>query len=105
MKRRRGGGIGIDGRQRRAPLAGGRVSARPASRLHGLDGIRGVAALFVVLHHCWLLSFPGYPSDTGPWWLGWLIYGHFAVVVFIVLSGFSLSIAPARSGWQLAERP
>ena len=81
--------------------AGGRVKARPAARLHGLDGIRGVAALFVVLHHCWLLSFPGYPSNTGPWWLGWLIYGHFAVVVFIVLSGFSLSIAPARSGWQL----
>lgn len=77
------------------------MNARPASRLHGLDGIRGLAALFVVLHHCWLLSFPGYPRDTGPWWLGWLIYGHFAVVVFIVLSGFSLSIAPARSGWNL----
>jgi peptidoglycan/LPS O-acetylase OafA/YrhL len=77
------------------------VNARPSYRLHGLDGIRGVAALFVVLHHCWLLSFPGYPRNTGPWWLGWLIYGHFAVVVFIVLSGFSLSIAPARSGWQL----
>ena len=79
----------------------GRVSARPAARLHGLDGIRGMAALFVVLHHCWLLSFPGYPSNTGPWWLGWLVYGHFAVVVFIVLSGFSLAIAPSGSGWQL----
>ena len=77
------------------------MNARPYARLHGLDGIRGVAALFVVLHHCWLLSFPGYPRDTGPWWLGWLIYGHFAVVVFIVLSGFSLSIAPARSAWQI----
>jgi len=29
------------------------------------------------------------------------MYGHFAVVVFIVLSGFSLSIGPVRSGWQL----
>jgi peptidoglycan/LPS O-acetylase OafA/YrhL len=77
------------------------MNARPAARLHGLDGIRGLAALFVVLHHCWLLSFPGYPSNTGPWWLGWLVYGHFAVVIFIVLSGFSLAIAPARSGWQL----
>ena len=65
---------------RRPPLMRGRVIARPAARLHGLDGIRGVAALFVVLHHCWLLSFPGYPSNTGPWWLGWLVYGHFAVV-------------------------
>ncbi len=78
--------------------AGGAVER---ARLAGLDGIRGVAALFVMLHHCWLLSFPGYPSDTGPAWLGWLIYGHFAVVVFIVLSGFSLAVTPARSGWRL----
>jgi peptidoglycan/LPS O-acetylase OafA/YrhL len=77
------------------------VNARPAARLQGLDGIRGVAALFVVLHHCWLLSFPGYPLNTGPAWLGWLVYGHFAVVVFIALSGFSLAIAPSRSGWRL----
>ncbi len=106
MHGRRDGGVTIGGRRlRRARLAGGRVNARPAARLHGLDGIRGVAALFVVLHHCWLLSFPGYPSNTGPWWLGWLVYGHFAVVVFIVLSGFSLAIAPARSGVAASERP
>jgi peptidoglycan/LPS O-acetylase OafA/YrhL len=73
--------------------------ARP--RLAGLDGIRGLAALFVVLHHCWLMSFPGYPADNGPAWAGWLLYGHLAVVVFIVLSGFSLGVAPARSGWRL----
>ncbi|GAA4225314.1 peptidoglycan/LPS O-acetylase OafA/YrhL [Streptosporangium album] len=70
-------------------------------RLAGLDGIRGVAALFVMVHHCWLLSFPGYPANTGPAWLGWLLYGHFAVVVFIVLSGFSLAVSPARSAWRL----
>ncbi|WP_323373451.1 acyltransferase family protein [Plantactinospora alkalitolerans] len=66
----------------------------------GLDGIRGLAALYVVLHHCWLLAFPGYPVNTGPEWLGWLLHGRFAVVVFITLSGFSLAIAPARNGWQ-----
>jgi peptidoglycan/LPS O-acetylase OafA/YrhL len=71
------------------------------ARLVGLDGVRGLAALFVVLHHCFLLSFPGYPSNTGPWVLGWLIYGHFAVVVFIALSGFSLAVSPARHNWQL----
>ncbi|QYC38110.1 O-acetyltransferase OatA [Nonomuraea coxensis DSM 45129] len=71
------------------------------TRLGGLDGIRGLAALFVVLHHCWLLSFPGFPADTGPGWAGWLLYGHFAVVVFIALSGFSLAVSPARSGWRL----
>lgn len=71
------------------------------TRLDGLDGIRGLAATFVVLHHCWLLSFESYPSITGPRILGFLIYGHFAVVVFIALSGFSLAVAPARHDWQL----
>ncbi|MEU8173297.1 acyltransferase [Microbispora hainanensis] len=71
------------------------------SRLAGLDGIRGLAALFVVLHHCWLMSFPGFPADNGPFWAGWLLYGHFAVVVFIVLSGFSLAVGPARRDWRL----
>src|SRR4029450_13336607 len=70
-------------------------------RLVGLDGIRGLAALFVMLHHCWLLSFPGYPRATGPLWSNWLIYGHFAVVIFIVLSGFSLAVSPARHDWEL----
>lgn len=73
----------------------------PSARLAGLDGIRGLAALFVVLHHCRLMSFPGFPSDGGPPWLSWLLYGHLAVVVFIVLSGFSLAVSPARNGWRL----
>jgi peptidoglycan/LPS O-acetylase OafA/YrhL len=73
----------------------------PQRRLVGLDGIRGLAALFVMLHHCWLLSFPGYPRATGPLWSNWLVYGHFAVVIFIVLSGFSLAVSPARHDWEL----
>ncbi|MFI7462855.1 acyltransferase family protein [Nonomuraea sp. NPDC049646] len=85
----------------------GLTTERPAtrSRLAGLDGLRGLAALFVVLHHCWLLSFPGFPVNDAPWWTGWLLYGHFAVVVFIVLSGFSLAVSPARSGWRLGGIP
>jgi peptidoglycan/LPS O-acetylase OafA/YrhL len=78
-----------------------RTPQQQQRRLAGLDGIRGLAALFVVLHHCWLMSFPGFPANTGPWWTGWLAYGHLAVVVFIVLSGFSLAVAPARAGWRL----
>jgi peptidoglycan/LPS O-acetylase OafA/YrhL len=82
---------------------GGADAGRPreASRVPALDGIRGLAALYVVAHHCWLVTFHGYPANTGPRWLGWLVYGHLAVVVFIVLSGFSLAMAPARRGWQL----
>ncbi|MBU2664907.1 acyltransferase [Actinoplanes bogorensis] len=73
-------------------------------RVPGLDGIRGLAALYVVVHHCRLLAFPGYPADTGPAALGWLIHGRLAVVVFITLSGFSLALAPARNGWLVYAR-
>jgi peptidoglycan/LPS O-acetylase OafA/YrhL len=73
------------------------------SRLGGLDGIRGLAALFVVFHHCYLMAFPGYPESTGPFWAGWFIYGQFAVVIFIVLSGFSLAVSPAKHGWELGS--
>lgn len=70
-------------------------------RLVGLDGLRGLAALFVVFHHCYLFAFDTYPVNSGPWWAAWMFYGHFAVAIFIVLSGFSLSVQPARAGWQL----
>ena len=70
-------------------------------RLPGLDGVRGLAALFVVVNHVFLRAFPGYPVDRAPFWAAWFIYGRFAVVVFIVLSGFSLALSPARHGWRL----
>jgi peptidoglycan/LPS O-acetylase OafA/YrhL len=70
-------------------------------RLSGLDGLRGLAALFVVVNHIFLRTFPGYPVDHAPFWAGWFIYGRFAVVVFIVLSGFSLALSPARHDWRL----
>jgi len=70
-------------------------------RLAGLDGVRGLAALYVVVNHIFLRTFPGYPHDRAPWWAGWFIFGRFAVVVFIVLSGFSLALSPARHGWRL----
>ena len=77
------------------------VAEARAKSVLGLDGVRGLLALYVVVHHCWLLSFPGYPANTGPAWTGWLTYGRFAVVAFIVLSGFSLGLAPAARGWRL----
>ncbi len=73
----------------------------PQKRVAGLDGIRGLAALYVVINHVFLRAFPGYPVDHAPFWAGWFIYGRFAVVVFIVLSGFSLALSPARHGWRL----
>jgi peptidoglycan/LPS O-acetylase OafA/YrhL len=57
--------------------------------------------MFVVLHHIWLTVYPGFPHNIGPPWLGWLLYGHLAVVVFIVVSGYSLTLAPSRHGFTL----
>jgi peptidoglycan/LPS O-acetylase OafA/YrhL len=54
-----------------------------------------------VVNHVFLRAFPGYPVDRAPFWAAWFIYGRFAVVVFIVLSGFSLALSPARHGWRL----
>jgi peptidoglycan/LPS O-acetylase OafA/YrhL len=85
-----------------AQRAGGADSADSRSHLRGLDGLRGLAALYVVLFHCWLLTFPGFPRNSGPSWLGWLMYGRLAVVFFLVLSGFSLAISPARHGWEVS---
>jgi peptidoglycan/LPS O-acetylase OafA/YrhL len=69
-------------------------------QVRGLDGLRGLAALYVVLFHCWLYAFPGYPDSSAPPWLKGLMFGRVAVVFFLVLSGFSLAISPARRGWR-----
>lgn len=57
-----------------------------------LDGIRGLAALYVVLHH-FIGLHPGLPKALAlPF-----SFGHFSVGVFIVLSGFSLMLPVACS--------
>jgi peptidoglycan/LPS O-acetylase OafA/YrhL len=63
-----------------------------------LDGIRGLAALYVVLHHAYLQSSF---YNFQPWLQGatsWLYHGHNAVAIFIVLSGYCLMIPIARHG-------
>jgi peptidoglycan/LPS O-acetylase OafA/YrhL len=65
-----------------------------------LDGLRGLAALFVTTHHMWLQLWPQtyhmLPSGLMLFATGWLGYGHFGVTAFIVLSGFSLALAAAK---------
>jgi peptidoglycan/LPS O-acetylase OafA/YrhL len=61
-----------------------------------LDGLRALAALWVVLFHTYLLLLQ---SPKIPWWLGflgWIQHGHYAVGLFIVISGFCLTIPVAR---------
>jgi peptidoglycan/LPS O-acetylase OafA/YrhL len=80
------------------------VSAPPASpaRLAFLDGVRGVAALFVVLHHAYLTIWAGphgpygMPSSRVQTVGGWMLFGRLAVDVFIVLSGYCLMLPVLR---------
>lgn len=77
------------------------LSSNTSIRLHYLDGLRGLAALYVVIFHVYL--------EANYRWLGvvlprkiwiasqWMIYGHSAVVVFIVLSGYCLMLPVIRS--------
>src|SRR4051812_4239805 len=97
-------GVGVTGRPRSPGDGLRQVPRRPdGGRVPGLDGMRGLAALYVVLFHCWLLTFRGFPANHGPSWLGWLRYGHLAVIFFLICSGFSLAVSPAVRGWRLGS--
>jgi peptidoglycan/LPS O-acetylase OafA/YrhL len=83
-----------------ASAAPANAATRPG-RVVGLDGIRGLAALYVVVYHIFLRAWPGYPGAIhAPFWAVWLSFGRGAVAMFIALSGFSLGLGPARSGWK-----
>src|SRR6266566_1837356 len=75
--------------------------SRSAPRLEYLDGLRGAAALYVVLFH----AAAGFTAKDLPAWARVLrhatTFGHSAVAVFIVLSGYCLMLPAARAGGQL----
>src|SRR5271165_4016056 len=67
--------------------------ASEAGRLRFLDGLRGWAAV-VLLHHVFIDGLPanGFMADRSLWAKVFFVNGTLAVCVFIVISGFSLSI-------------
>lgn len=75
--------------------------ANSGPRFAFLDGLRGLAALYVALfHNVWDYAKKlGAPYGVA---LGWLRHGGYAVDVFIVLSGFCLMMPVAMSpDWSL----
>ncbi|MGZ8177317.1 acyltransferase family protein [Williamsia sp. SKLECPSW1] len=71
-------------------------------RLHHLDGVRAVAALYVLVFHAFvsarLLDTSGELHGWRSVAFGWAQWGHFGVTVFIALAGFSLGLPVGRSG-------
>jgi peptidoglycan/LPS O-acetylase OafA/YrhL len=78
------------------------TEAAAPRRVEFVDSVRALAALYVVVHHVDLAVY-GWPTNTGPSIFAPLLFGHFGVAIFIVVSGFSLGLAPARHGWQLGQ--
>ncbi|MBG6237260.1 peptidoglycan/LPS O-acetylase OafA/YrhL [Mycetocola sp. CAN_C7] len=76
-----------------------------ARRVGYLDGARAIAALFVLVHHTYCMAYPirdGIePTGILGYAVGWMVYGHFGVTVFIVLAGYSLFIALAHGSGRL----
>jgi peptidoglycan/LPS O-acetylase OafA/YrhL len=71
--------------------------------LNFLDGLRGMAALYVMFHHAWLTVWSGYfPGAKAGALTGWLAFGHVSVTVFIILSGFCLMLPVARGNGRIA---
>lgn len=71
------------------------------SHLLYLEGLRGAAALYVVMHHA-MLRYGLKPISLGQKLLiAGFNHGHYAVNLFIVISGFSLMLPSIRKEYEL----
>ena len=73
---------------------------RGAVRFRFLDGLRGWAAIVVLLHHLFIDGLPAnsFMADRALWAKVFFLNGTVAVSVFFVISGFSLSIRYLETG-------
>lgn len=99
-------GEGVVKRDETQSVAGPAAAAAVAAgHLAYLDGLRALAALYVVAHHTWLQIWVNsnryYPSGWAAHLTGWLAHGRFAVDLFIVLSGFCLMLPLTRGDGHL----
>jgi peptidoglycan/LPS O-acetylase OafA/YrhL len=70
------------------------------TRFRFLDALRGWAAIVVLLHHIFIDGLPAnsFMADRIFWTKVFFMNGTFAVCLFFVISGFSLSISYLRTG-------
>lgn len=76
-------------------------------RIPGIDALKGLACVLIVLHH---LAFYGPMSDVvhpfAPTLMAWLYdYGRMAVQVFLVVSGFLVATSLAPQGVAVFDSP
>jgi peptidoglycan/LPS O-acetylase OafA/YrhL len=80
------------------------LQTKPAAHYPFVDGIRGITAFYVVLNHIWTRFVVIAEAGSLPPWFHLLKFGHAAVAIFIVLSGFCLML-PIAQHTPLALRP
>lgn len=82
------------------------LTRRPRRRLEHLDGLRALAALAVLVHHAWAMIFP---PQAGIFPTGLLAltspakFGPYGVTVFIILAGYSLTLAVSHRAGRLPK--
>lgn len=88
------------------PSAADVQTSRATPRLPFIDGLRGAAAFYVVLYHCYFIeitasNFQKTFSPPQRALLHWLGYGEEAMSVFLVISGFCLMREVLHNGGAL----
>src|SRR6267154_5704105 len=64
------------------------AGTRASSRITELDGLRGMAVIFVILYHYFVNLAPAAPGPTLSFFRAWFQMGWCGVDLFFVLSGF-----------------
>ena len=79
------------------------ATAPAPDRLHFLDGLRALAALWVMFGHMHLFALGWHPTSMpAGLLLNVLMYLHLGVDVFLVLSGFCLALPAVRQDYRLS---